>query len=81
MLQPRPTILRGLVQRFEDRRAAYSATGTAETRQQMNDAAYTLCVTTGTRDIDTALMIARRLISLTPAPTPTAEPEPDPTPA
>lgn len=61
MLHPHPSTLHRLVREYEELRARHAETGTAEARQRMNDAAYTLCVTTGTRDVDTALMIAERL--------------------
>lgn len=63
MLLPRPTTLDKLVRQYEALRARFATEGGAQTRQRMNDAAYTLCVTTGTRDVDTALLIARRLLA------------------
>ena len=63
MLIPHPAMLRKLVHNFETLRNRYATDPTAENRRQMNDAAYTVCVTTGTRDIDTALIIAHRLLA------------------
>ncbi|WP_328475541.1 DUF5133 domain-containing protein [Streptomyces sp. NBC_00377] len=37
----------------------HAENGSEQTRQRMDDVAYTLCVSTGTRDIDTALIAAR----------------------
>ncbi|MGW2613624.1 DUF5133 domain-containing protein [Streptomyces sp. NPDC001500] len=56
MLMPHPAVLRTLVDEYE----ALSATGTAEARAQERDLAYTLCVSTGTREVDEALRTARR---------------------
>lgn len=58
------------VEQYHSLRQLHAAEGGAQSRQHMNDAAYTLCVITGTRDVDTALMIARRQL----APAPQAEP-------
>ena len=65
MLRPNPTTLRRIIRDYEELRARHTESGTPEARQRMNDAAYTLCVTTGTRDVDTALMIAERLVART----------------
>lgn len=65
MLKPHPTTLRRLIRDYEELRARHAESGAPVLRQRMNDAAYTLCVTTGTRDVDTALMIAERLLART----------------
>lgn len=66
MLMAQP-VLRNLVENYEalsTGRAASTgpaeAARTAETRRRMEDVAYTLCVSTGTRDIQSALAVARR---------------------
>ncbi|MFH8989395.1 DUF5133 domain-containing protein [Streptomyces sp. NPDC017940] len=59
MLMAHPAVLKNLVERYETLRALHAEQGTAETRQRMDDVAYTLCVSTGTRDIDAALVAAR----------------------
>jgi len=61
MLMAHPTVLRNLVDRYE---ALAAEAATAETvdpqvRQQLQDTAYTLCVSTGTREIASALTAAR----------------------
>lgn len=72
MAQP---VLRNLVENYEALSAcrpgrpghpAASAENaeTAETRRRMEDVAYTLCVSTGTRDIQSALAVARRQLHL-----------------
>ncbi|SHL40275.1 DUF5133 domain-containing protein [Actinacidiphila paucisporea] len=57
MLMAHPTVLRNLVERYE----ALSGTESTDPRvaQQLRDTAYTLCVTTGTREITAALAAAR----------------------
>ncbi|MET9432075.1 DUF5133 domain-containing protein [Streptomyces sp. NPDC003036] len=58
-----PTVLRKLVARYEELTAAASASAPdpALTRQR-EDTAYTLCVSTGTRDVQDALRVARRAL-------------------
>lgn len=56
MLMPHPAVLRKLVDEYE----ALCDTGSPETRAQERDLAYTLCVSTGTRDVNQALQTARR---------------------
>ncbi len=63
MLTPHPTLLAELVETYETLRARHADDRDPQTRRLMNDAAYTLCVTTGTRDVDTALIIARRQLA------------------
>ncbi len=60
MLTPHPVILKDLVERYEALRILHAQDSSPENRQRMNDSAYTLCVLTGSRDIDTALMISGR---------------------
>lgn len=64
MLMPHPAVLRRLVERYETLRR--SPTSTPEILRQREDAAYTLCVSTGTRDIDSALTTARRYLARPP---------------
>ncbi|MEU7107177.1 DUF5133 domain-containing protein [Streptomyces stramineus] len=60
MLLAHPAVLDDLVQRYTElERALISGTGEPTTRQKLADVAYTLCVSTGTRDIDAALIAAR----------------------
>ncbi|MFF8652607.1 DUF5133 domain-containing protein [Streptomyces huasconensis] len=59
MLMAHPAVLKDLVEQYETLWALHAEDGTAEARQRMNDVAYTLCVSTGTRDIDAALIAAR----------------------
>ncbi|MFF8316205.1 DUF5133 domain-containing protein [Streptomyces bobili] len=55
MLMPHPAVLRTLVDEYE----ATKASGPAEDDTRAQDLAYTLCVSTGTREVDRALEVAR----------------------
>ncbi|MFJ7630944.1 DUF5133 domain-containing protein [Streptomyces sp. NPDC097595] len=60
MLMAHPAVLRNLIDQYETLAALdASRADSAQVRQCMNDVAYTLCVSTGTRDIDAALIAAR----------------------
>ena len=61
MLMAHPTVLRNLVDRYETLHAEAGAEGTvdADIKQRLQDTAYTLCVSTGTREIASALTAAR----------------------
>ncbi|OUC91482.1 DUF5133 domain-containing protein [Streptomyces swartbergensis] len=63
MLRAHPSLLRELVERCETLRRHLASGGSAETRRQLEDASYTLCVVTGTRQLDTALDVARRQLA------------------
>ncbi|MEU8882018.1 DUF5133 domain-containing protein [Streptomyces hydrogenans] len=60
MLMAHPVVLRELVEQYETLQALHAENGSAEARRRMDDLAYTLCVSTGTRDVDAALIAARR---------------------
>jgi hypothetical protein len=70
VLLAHPVILRNLVEEYEALSVLHAENGSPEVQQRMNDLAYTLCVTTGTRDIDAALVAARHRL-------PGARPEDD----
>ncbi|MEV5240332.1 DUF5133 domain-containing protein [Streptomyces cinnamoneus] len=60
MLLAHPAVLDDLVRRYTAlERTLASGKAGPTTRQRMADVAYTLCVSTGTRDIDAALVVAR----------------------
>ncbi|MFF8971686.1 DUF5133 domain-containing protein [Streptomyces sp. NPDC014995] len=65
MLMPHPAVLRRLVDEYEAVTATGSVetTGSAETSARAQDLAYTLCVSTGTRDVTLALEAARRWLA------------------
>ncbi|MCQ1577986.1 DUF5133 domain-containing protein [Streptomyces parvus] len=59
MLMAHPTVLRNLIEQYETLRVLHAENGGQEARQRMDDVAYTLCVSTGTSDVDSALVAAR----------------------
>ncbi|MBD0844702.1 MULTISPECIES: DUF5133 domain-containing protein [unclassified Streptomyces] len=67
MLVPHPAFLRGLVEEYEALRAAEAAGPGAERDPRLRDLAYTLCVSTGTREVRLALEAAHRLLAAAPA--------------
>ncbi|MEU6852904.1 DUF5133 domain-containing protein [Actinacidiphila alni] len=78
-MSARPAVLRELLERYE-RLSAQSPDVLAEPRigDLLRDTAYTLCVTTGTRDIDAALAAARtRLAGAAKAAVPAPAPAPE----
>ncbi|MBT2415314.1 DUF5133 domain-containing protein [Streptomyces sp. ISL-12] len=59
MLLAHPVVLKNLIEQYETLRALHAEDGTEQARRRMEDVAYTLCVSTGTRDVDAALVAAR----------------------
>ncbi|MEW1687377.1 DUF5133 domain-containing protein [Streptomyces sp. NPDC091265] len=59
MLMAHPAVLRNLVEQYDTLRFLQAENGDTEVKQRMDDIAYTLCVATGTRDVDAALIAAR----------------------
>ncbi|MDL5199406.1 DUF5133 domain-containing protein [Streptomyces sp. ALI-76-A] len=70
MLIPHPAFLRELVEKYEALAAEEAAPGAAGGNPRARDLAYTLCVSTGTRDVRLALETARRLLTAAPEPEP-----------
>jgi hypothetical protein len=68
MLRPHPAVLRRLVDEYEALAAAEAARGTAEQNPRARDLAYTLCVSTGTRDVERALEVAHQWLATVPPP-------------
>ncbi|MBV7700478.1 DUF5133 domain-containing protein [Streptomyces sp. TRM70350] len=60
MLMADPAVLRNLLEEYEALASSHTETGGAQARQRMEDLAYTLCVSTGTKDVDSALAAARQ---------------------
>jgi hypothetical protein len=54
-----PTVLNGLVEEYAALAALGADHGDDQARRRLDDVTYTLCVATGTRDIDSALAAAR----------------------
>ncbi|MFE9119929.1 DUF5133 domain-containing protein [Streptomyces sp. NPDC007172] len=59
MLMAHPVVLRDLLDEYEVLVSLNAADGDEVTRQRLDDVTYTLCVSTGTRDIDAAVIAAR----------------------
>ncbi|GHB60367.1 DUF5133 domain-containing protein [Streptomyces xanthochromogenes] len=59
MLMAHPVVLRDLLAEYEVLVALNAADGDEMTRQRLDDVTYTLCVSTGTKDIDAAVVAAR----------------------
>ncbi|MEU1292624.1 DUF5133 domain-containing protein [Streptomyces sp. NPDC005840] len=64
MLIPHPVVLRNLLDEYEAARTAEAASpaDAAGQGRRVQDAAYTLCVLTSTRDVTLAVEAARRLL-------------------
>lgn len=65
MLMPHPTVLRRLVEEYEALMAegGDGEAGTSRRVLRAQDLAYTLCVSTGTREVSRALETAHRLLA------------------
>lgn len=68
MLMPLPATLHGLVQEYETLLAAETLAGVTAPGERLRDLAYTLCVSTGTREIAEALTRAHAYLATTAAP-------------
>ncbi len=69
MLKPHPTVLRRLVEEYEALAATGTVThGVAAHAPRIGDLAYTLCVSTGTRDVRQALATAHRWLTVADGP-------------
>ncbi|MFR0354835.1 DUF5133 domain-containing protein [Streptomyces sediminimaris] len=63
MLMPHPAVLRRLVEEYEAAVAEDAAAGGGRPSTRAQDLAYTLCVSTGTRDVRHALRAAHRMLA------------------
>jgi hypothetical protein len=69
MMWASPAVLQELIERYEGLRAQVDGGDTApHVGHQLRDTAYTLCVSTGTRDVEAALVAARERIGATAGP-------------
>ncbi|THA36151.1 DUF5133 domain-containing protein [Streptomyces sp. A1277] len=59
MLLAHPVVLWGLVREYEALKLLHGEDGSAVARRRMDDVAYSLCLSTGTQDVDAALIAAR----------------------
>ncbi|MEV7074703.1 DUF5133 domain-containing protein [Streptomyces sp. NPDC091972] len=63
MLMAHPALLTDLLERYEALHVLHAEEGSEGARQRLEDVSYTLCIATGTRDIESALAAARRQLS------------------
>ncbi|MFE4856828.1 DUF5133 domain-containing protein [Streptomyces sp. NPDC056670] len=63
MLMAHPAVLRNLIDQYETLRVLRAENGSPEADRRLEDLAYTLCVSTGTRDIDAALDAAHHQLT------------------
>lgn len=59
MLMAHPAILKDLIEQYDALRILHAEGGSPQACRRMNDVAYILCVSTGTRDVDAGLIAAR----------------------
>ncbi|MEU0132030.1 MULTISPECIES: DUF5133 domain-containing protein [unclassified Streptomyces] len=74
MLTPSPQDLRVALARYADARIEDARRSTGATAQAVEDATYTLCVMTGTRDVPQALHIADSMLGMRTTISPVAPP-------
>lgn len=70
MLMAHPAVLIDLIEQYETLQALHAENCGEDVQQRLDDVAYTLCIATGTRDADAALIAARHQL-------PGARPEDD----
>ncbi|WP_329458912.1 DUF5133 domain-containing protein [Streptomyces sp. NBC_01497] len=63
MLMAHPAVLSNLIEQYETLHTLQAENGSTQSRQRLEDVSYTLCVATGTRDVDTALQAARQRLA------------------
>lgn len=63
MLMAHPAVLKDLIAQYETLTLLGAGESTPQARQRLADIAYSLCVATGTKDVDMALIAARHRLS------------------
>ncbi|MEU5796023.1 DUF5133 domain-containing protein [Streptomyces sp. SUK 48] len=63
MLMAHPAVLKDLITQYETLTLLGAEESTPGTQQRLADISYTLCVATGTRDVDMALIAAHHRLS------------------
>ncbi|MFI9808733.1 DUF5133 domain-containing protein [Streptomyces sp. NPDC052301] len=63
MLMAHPAVLKDLIAQYEALTLLGAEESTPQARQRLADVSYTLCVATGTKDVDMALIAARHRLS------------------
>ncbi len=61
MLLVHAAVLQNLIEQYDTLRVLHAENGSPQVRRRMDDMAYTLCVSTGTRDIDAARGVGSRV--------------------
>jgi hypothetical protein len=59
VLMAHPAVLNDLIEQYDTLHALQAENGSPAVQQRMADISYTLCVSTGTRDVHVALVAAR----------------------
>lgn len=67
MLLPRPDTVRTLLARYYELQLQHSQEPPYELQRSLEDVTYTLCVTTGTRTVQDALLAAEAVLRTAPA--------------
>ncbi|MEE1754563.1 DUF5133 domain-containing protein [Streptomyces sp. SP18CS02] len=65
MLMAHPAVLAKLIEEYETLKGLHAQADTPQVRRRLEDVTYTLCVSTGTRDGESALAAARRQLRAT----------------
>lgn len=60
MVIAHPAVLQDLIEQYESLTAVRAEKRTSEVRRRLEDVSYTLCVSTATREVGEALVVARR---------------------
>jgi hypothetical protein len=63
MLMAHPAVLKDLVEQYETLHTLHAEKGSTNSRQRLEDVSYTLCVSTGARDVEAALKAARQRLA------------------
>lgn len=63
MLMAHPAVLLDLMDEYAALKILEAEKGSPEVQRRLEDVAYTLCIATGTRDVDMALIAARHRLS------------------
>ncbi|MBL1108529.1 DUF5133 domain-containing protein [Streptomyces sp. 5-8] len=63
MLMAHPAVLKDLIAQYEALTLLGAEASTPQARQRLADISYTLCVATGTKDVDMALIAGRHRLS------------------
>lgn len=63
MLMAHPVVLRNLLEEYASLELLQAREGSPEVRRRVDDVVYTLCVSTGTSDVVSALTVARQHVA------------------